>query len=238
MFPSLLLTLSLLSQPEINVRQAAQEFVLLAHEGVFEEVRRATHGEPLEGKIRNALRIRCIRVEGVVFERVEIDAEKAVVEVEIATRKSERETPEEWMPIETMPLRLRLQHQGERWRVVAVEYPDEELATLLIDASPDEQQRLLRVHERRVTKNLVRIVDRTALSIANSKGFADAAPVGKLANRLAVLAGDRAGEALTISLESVVARLAKDRGRALRLSREALAVAEVAGDPEVLSRAW
>lgn len=238
MIPSLLLTLSLLSEPEIKVRQAAQDFVYLAHEGVVDE--RATDAQPLEKKIRDAMRIRCIRVEGVVFERIEIDAEKAVVEVEIATRKSERETPEEWMPIETIPLRLRLRRQGEEWRVAAVEYPDEDLAALLIDAnsSPDEQQRLLRVHEHRITKNLVRIVDRVALSYANSPNFAAAAPIGELANRLAILAGDRAGEALSISLESIVARLGKDRGRALSLSREALAVAEEAGDPEVLSRTW
>jgi CHAT domain-containing protein len=244
MIPSLLLTLSLLSDPELAVRQAAQDFVLRAHEGVVDDLHRVTDAEALEKKVRDTLRIRCIRVEGVVFERVEIasekDVEKAVAEVEIATRKSEHETPDQWMPIETLPLRLRLRREGERWQVTSVEYPDEELARLLIEANdaPDEQQRLLRVHERRLTKNLVRIVDRQALAHVNSKDFAGAAPVGRLANRLATLAGDRAGEALSIGLACIVARLEKDRVRALRLGREALAVAEEAGDPDVLSRTW
>ena len=239
MIPSLLLAVSLLSEPEIKVRQAAQDFVFLAHEGVVDKVHHATDADRLERKIRDALRIRCIRVEGVVFEQVEIGADKAVVVVRVATRKSERETPEEWMPIETMPLRLHLGREGERWRVTAVEYPDEELARLLIDAnSPDEQQRLLRAHEHGLTKNLARIIDREALWLVNSKNFAAATPVGKLAGQVAALAGDRAGEALSIGLEGIVARLAKDLDRSLRLSREALTVAEEAGDPEVLSRTW
>jgi CHAT domain-containing protein len=240
MFPSFLLALSLLSPAEIEVRQAARDVLIAAHEGIFDELQTAAGAELLQRKIRAALRIRCIRVEGVGFERIELGAETAVVEVEIATRKSEHETPEAWAPIETMPLRLRLQRQGPRWRVTAVEYPDEELAKLLIEAnaSPDEQLRLLRTHERRLTKNLARIVDRQALWWVNSPQFANAVPIGKLAQRLAMLAGDRAGEALAIGLESIAARLSKDRQRALRLSREALAVAEEAGDPEVLSRTW
>jgi CHAT domain-containing protein len=240
MIPSLLLALSLLSEPEIEVRQAAQDFVRLAHEGTFDELRRAANTEPLQRKIRGALRIRCIRVEGVDVERVEMDDGTAVVDVEIATRKSDRETPEAWMPIETMPLRLHLQHEDKRWRVTSVDDPDEALATLLIRAndSPEEQQCLLRTHERDLTKTLARSVDRIALGQVNTNDFAAAAPIGKLASRLAMFSGDRATEALSISLESVIARLGKDRGRAIRLAREAIAVAEEAGDPEVLSRTW
>lgn len=240
MIPSLLLAMALLSDPEAEVRQAARDFVVLAHEGAVEELRRATNAGPLERRIRDALRIRCLRVEGVAAERVEISGETAVAEIEIATRKSDREPPGEWMPIETMPLRLHLQREGGPWRVASVEYPDEELAALLIRANdaPAEQQCLLRAHEHRLTKNLARIVDRTALQYANSRTFAIATPVGKLAGRLAALAGDRSTEALAISLESVVARLGQDRGRALSLSHEALAVAQEAGDPEALSRTW
>lgn len=240
MIASLVFALALLSPAGGEVRSVVRDFVVAAHEGDFEQLQNVAEAEPLEKKIRDILRARCIRVEGIAFERIEIHGGTALAEVEIASRKSGRVRPGEWMPIETLPLRLHLRNEDGQWRVTSLEYPEEELATLLIEAndSPDEQLRLLRIHERRLTKSLVRIVDQRALDLVNSADFESAMPIARLVRRLAILAGDRAGESLAIGLQSMVARLSKDLDGALLLSRESLTVAEQSGDPEVLYRAW
>lgn len=238
MLATLVLSMALASSPDAEVRRTVHDALVLAHEGNFTELRTAANAKPLEIAIRGALRIRCVRVDGIVFERIVVDGATAVADVEVATSKSDRETPDAWKPIEATPLRITLDRDGQRWKLKAIEYPDDALAAALVAASPEEQDRLLRENERRLTKSLMRALDVIAVKKLNSPDYETVRPIAKLIRRVGALAADGNADALTTSFESTVTRRQGDRDGALRLARESVALAKKDGDADALSRTW
>jgi CHAT domain-containing protein len=202
---------------DVSVR-TARIAVARAYHGNFAAFAGAKGTDVFERQLRNAQRVHCLRPE-IVVTRVERAESDAVVEMDVAAWNRDPEIA---------AVRVRMTPRGEGWRIDAVELPDEEAADRLI-ASGDPRD---------ATKAIGRIVFLRALDLSVTAKPAVATPVAKLAREIAVFNGDRAGEAMAISVDSAVARKLGDRDRALLLARESLAIAEESGNAEALSRAW
>lgn len=213
--------------------EAARRYLLDTYEGRFAEPRPAT--AQFERKVRHALRVRCFRVEHLDVQNLGVTGDQAVAQVELTVSKRERQGA--WMPAETIPLRLRLLREQDRWLVSAVEFPDAEFAEQLIAAGADEVRRLLREQPQRVTKSLGRAVYERALALLNAGKFEPAGRAGVLGREIAVAVGDRGGEALAVGIAMYSAPQG-DKEAMVRRTADAVKIAEEVGDPDVLARCW
>lgn len=244
MIPARLLPLVLvlsLTVPALasSLGETVRQYLTLAHEGRFDALPKAPEGagtERFENRLRGLLRVRCVRVEGIALR--EVSEGGGTAEVEIAISKQNRESGGAWSAPEVTPLRLRLARSGDTWLVSAVESLDDELADRLIAADDGERRRLLAENEDRITGGLAWVLFHRAMTVINSAKSLEAGPIGALARDIAIRAGDRRAEAAALGIDVIEARIRGDLPRTLALGREAIAIGEESGDPDVLSRAW
>jgi CHAT domain-containing protein len=226
--------------------EEARRFLTMAYEGRFDALPKSENAttETFERRVRNTLRVRCVRVEGIVISDAALSDDAATLELEIALRKSERSAADAWMATEVTPLRMKLRREGERWLVSAIEFPDDEFAEQLL-AAGEEWRGLLREHPDRISRSLARAVYARAIATFNySRGSAEEVSrnvtrAASIAREIAIGAGDRGGEALALGVNAIDAWMQHhDLERGVQLSRESLAIAESVGDAGVLARAW
>jgi len=230
------LVLPLFAAPQEDV---ARNLLRLAHEGAFSAAaplwtQDAQGRELFERQLRSTLRVRCMRVDRIAIAH----SEKGIVEADVFVTKSDRRTPDEWLPVERRRLRLQLVNDSGGWRAAKIEFPDEELADQLIAATGAERQCLLAEHSDRLSKDVIRTVFNRASTIINSVSPKNAASHAQLLRDLAAETGDRSALVLALSAESSILRVTRNRPAALEVARECLAVAQQDRDPDSLSRAW
>jgi len=223
---------------------AARRFLALAYDGHFDALPKAPDArtERFERQVRNTLRVRCIRADQVATYVVAGAPERATVHADVGMAKRDpRNASPAWSAVEIVPLRLELVRDRERWLVSEVQNRDEEWAEQLLARSGDERERLLRQHPERLSKGLARAVYARAMAYLNSDQIAQAPDAAELARRIAVESGDRGGEALALGAAAnatIYNPVKSEPSIHIRLAAEGLAIAQSAGDPDVLARAW
>jgi len=217
----LLLAVLLFATPlrAASIEQGARDYLTLAAQGRFAELPRAEGAAALETRIRGILRVRCIDTAAIAVRRTA----PGVVEAELR---------------DIMPLRLHLSPRGDDWLVSAIEYPDEELASQLIAAKPEERPALYAANRDRLTPDLMRVLYARATALANSRDAAKTPQVARILHEVAIQAGDPGGESLAFAVDSIDARIKRDAPTAMRVSAESIALAEASGDVDILARAW
>lgn len=218
-----------------TAESVVRRFVALAYDGRFDQLPKAPDAqtERFERQIRNVLRVRCVRAEQIAISVVEERAEQATLRADVAITKRDPQGSADWSPVEIVPFRFELVRQGETWLIAAVRNRDDEYAERLLQVNGEERERLLREQAEPFSKGLSRALYVRCLASLNSGDFKTAAAASALARGVAIEAGDRGGEALALGAASYT-----DRANAVRLSQESLAIAQAAGDPDVLARAW
>jgi CHAT domain-containing protein len=214
----------------------ARRYLTRLYEGQFDALPKAAGAktEAFEKNVRYILRVRTVKVESFDVKDVEVAENDAAVSLQLAIRKTERQPPHAFTATEAFPLRLKLVRENDQWLVSAVEFPDAELAETLIAAKTDEERKqLLESNKHRVTRSLARALYDRALALLNQGKMADGERAGVLAREVAAAAGDRAGIALAMGIEAFV----RD-GDKLKVTADALALAEGSDDPDVLARLW
>jgi CHAT domain-containing protein/tetratricopeptide (TPR) repeat protein len=222
-----------------TAESVVRRFLALAYDGRFDELPKAPspHTERFERRIRNVLRVRCIRVDGIALSVVEERPEQAMVHADVAMAKRDVRGSGAWSPVEIVPLRFELARDGESWRITEVRNRDEEHAERLLEASGEDRERLLRGQPEHLSKGLARALYARSIARLNSGKFKEAGDASAVALRVAIEVGDRGGEALALGAASYTTDR-NDPGAAERLSQEGLDLAETVGDPDVLARAW
>jgi CHAT domain-containing protein len=206
----------------------AREYLIRAFDGRFDGKTNA-----FERRVRNLLRSRCVAVEYVAIREKQATADAVELEADLSIVKSERNGP--WVASELLPLRIRMVRKENAWAVEAIAFPDQDLADRLLE--PDADGSMLRDVEPSRLPGIARAVYERALAMLNAGQFDAAGRAGALVQRLARDAGDPAAEALAAGVLMYVSE-STDKERARALSREGVELAEAAGDPDVLARAW
>lgn len=223
---------------------AARRFLALAYDGRFDELPKAPDArmQKFERQVRNSLRVRCIRADQVALSVADADAQHATLfaEVGVSKRDPQSDSPA-WSALEIVPLRIELVRDGERWLVSEIQNRDEEWSDRLLARSGEEREQLFREHPDLQSKGLARAVYGRALDFMNTGKFAQASDAAELARRIATGIGDRGSEALALGAAANAAvynPLPNEPYAHMRLAAESFALAESAGDPDVLARAW
>ncbi|MEA2462986.1 MAG: hypothetical protein QOJ98_733, partial [Acidobacteriota bacterium] len=159
--------------------------------------------------------------------------EQVTLHADVAMTKRDPQSSEGWSSVEIVPLRFELARQGDSWLVAEVRNRDEEQAERVLQATGEDRERLLREQPQRLSKGLARALYARSLAHLNSGEFKQAADASAMALQVAREVGDRGGEALALGAATYTNP--KDSER---LSLESLAIAQAAGDPDVLARAW
>ena len=222
--------------PESTVRR----FLALAYDGQFDNlpVAGTTSGiDRFRRRVRNQLRVRCMRIEDVSLVVHTKGAGEVAVDANVLVEKRDSLTPAPWFAVDEVRLRIELAHRNETWSITDVRNLDEDLADQLLSNGAAERERLLRAQPERISKGLARAIYARALALLNSGKFTEGAHVTALARQIAVAAGDRGGEALAIGLS--IHTHPPDAWESIdHVAEEAIAIAETTGDAEVLARVW
>jgi CHAT domain-containing protein/tetratricopeptide (TPR) repeat protein len=211
-------------------------FLALAYDGRFDELPKApaARTERFERQVRNILRVRCIRADQVAISDVDERAEQVTLRADVALAKRDPQRSGDWSPVEIVPLRFELVRQGGTWVVAEVANLDEEHAERVLQASGEERERLLRARPEGLSRGLARALYARSLAHLNTGAFKQAADASAMALQVAREVGDRGGEALALGAATYSAKHQDIES----LSQESLAIAETAGDPDVLARVW
>ena len=214
----------------------ARRYLAGAYDGRFDELPKVPDARtaPFERQVRNILRVRCIRVDGVAVSPVDERPEQTTLDADVALAKRDPLASGSWSAVEVVPLRVVLARQDQTWLVAEVLNRDDLYAERFLKAAAAERERLWREEPQRLSRGLARALYARALACLNAGAFNDAADASEMARRVAVEVGDRGGEALALGNATHSAQ-PKD---IQRLSDESLAIAEAAGDPDILARAW
>ncbi len=216
--------------------RVVREFLALTYDGRFAELPKtpAACTERFERQVRNILRVRCIRADQIAISDIDEKGEQATLHADVAMAKRDPRGSGDWSPVEIVPLRFELLRQGDTWLVAEVANLDEEHAERVLRAIGDERERRLREQPERLTRGLARALYALSLAHLNTGAFKHAADASAVALRVAREVGDRGGEALALGAATYPAK----QEEIDRLSQESLAIAQTAGDPDVLARAW
>lgn len=211
---------------------AVRAFLAKSYDGRFDELPATPNArmQPFQQQVRNILRVRCVRIDGVAIAAVETTPDRVTLEADVVIEKSDGA----WSASDFVPLRFALVRHDDRWLVDEVLNRDDEFAGRLLQAAAADRDRLLREEPRRLTRGLDRALYSRAMALLNSGDFPRAGVVSALALDVARTIGDRGGEALAIGAASYSAK----REAIMGMSEESLAIAKEAGEPDVLARAW
>jgi CHAT domain-containing protein len=152
----------------------------------------------------------------------------------------------EWSALPDSPVRpdpqhavLTLRRERGAWKIAGWQMAEEELAVRLSEASPDRRLVLIRGNAALHTFRLVDALCRIAFDLFNRQKPFEAWDVVSLAEELAAELGDPAARSRVLVAESFLWRRhpRNDIEAGRRAAREAVALAEQAGDPNTLATA-
>ncbi|HVR38466.1 MAG TPA: hypothetical protein VMU84_05170 [Thermoanaerobaculia bacterium] len=136
--------------------ETADRVLRWSHEGALELAGSLWTGPAAEGRktfetpLRQAGYVKCVHVENIQLTEVTIGETTATIAGNVTTKKSDKQSPDRWMPAESKSYRVRLVRKDDGWRVSAMEFPDSEFADRLIAAASGDWRRLLRENPDRV----------------------------------------------------------------------------------------
>jgi CHAT domain-containing protein len=198
----------------------------------------ARAAEAFAARADRTLRTRCLVLDSLAIEALTVDNTSATANVDaLVTRWSAMPGAQARTEHERATLSLSLDRGA--WKIDAWRMREEELADRLLAATtPEEREALLRGSSELQTRRLVEILGRRAVTLLNEDQMKRAAEIVSLMHAIAGELGDPAARALALSAQSVAARngSTRDPAASLSLARAATALAEEAGDPDLLAR--
>lgn len=195
------------------------------------------YADALRRRIAGHLRTRCLHLLGAAVRDVQLDGAKATAHVDATLTAQPRNGLEH---IETHDATLALTRTPNGWRVTSWKLREEDIADAIAAAtSDDERARIVSRNADALTPLLDALLAQRALQFINQSRHDDAAALTAIVRRLAADIGDEAGLADAIGVDGIRIRHMPSRyaDEAMRLAREALAVAEKTRDPDVIARA-
>ncbi len=215
----------------------AKRFLTIAYEGRLADLpkTRSADTTAFEQRVRNTLRVRCVSIEDLSLTPLEGRETEPAFEARLQVWKTDREDASLPAIADTIVLRVHLIRQENDWLIARVVDLDEEFAARLLSVPAAERGRLIEEHPAALTKGVVRAVFAGALRLLNEGKFNEAGEVLELARELAILAGDRGGEAMAVATMIDTPNPPRPMES---LAAESLALIEGLSEPDVLARVW